>query len=116
MFPGYGGEFLPYRSPIFLRSVERLKTGAGVLRLTFVNVGYTDGVQEFDLRVQVVGRTDTFLIGQLVYDDPGLNRWAVIGEISFRWIEETGWARAVQRPDVNQFDVQQALTEWWFRE
>jgi hypothetical protein len=115
MFPGYGGEFVPYRSPIFVQKVEPLKSGAGVLRLQFVNIGYAEGVQDFDVRMQVIGRTEAFIVAHLVYDDPELDRWVVIGEISFRWMEESGWAKAIGGPETSRFDVQRTLTEWWFR-
>lgn len=86
MFPGYAG--LPYTSPIYVRGFQPLKTGDGLFRLQFINVFYAKGVKDMDMELRVLSRQHDFLLAALI-DDPGQNpdRFVVISEIGFEWIE-----------------------------
>ncbi|KGM57790.1 hypothetical protein N799_01090 [Lysobacter arseniciresistens ZS79] len=85
MFPGYFGERMtPYFSPIHIRRVEPLKSGKSLLRLSFFNACYEEGVQDFALELKVLKRATNYLLADLPYDR---ERSAVIGHIEFSWLE-----------------------------
>ena len=89
MVPGYVGErSVPYCSPIYVTAVNPAKTGKGILKLDFLNVLYTQGVQDFSLDIRVLKRAKDFLVGELDYapgDDAG--RVAIVSHIEFAWVE-----------------------------
>ncbi|RYZ71993.1 MAG: hypothetical protein EOP91_09345 [Lysobacteraceae bacterium] len=85
MLPGYVGErMVPYCSPIYVHSVQPLKTGKGLLRLRFFNAFYASGVQDFDVRLEVLKRASTYLMASL--DDCSSGRSAIIGHMEFDWL------------------------------
>ena len=89
MIPGYtaNSDFDPYVSPIYLRRVVALKTGKGLLQLTFFNAAYAAGVQDFQLTIRVLKRTPSYVLGSLdsgALDSP---RCAIIGSMSFAWLK-----------------------------
>ncbi len=84
MLPGYFGERMtPYCSPIFIKSVERLKTGKSLLRLKFFNALYAEGVQDFEVDLKVLKRASNYLLADLPYDS---ERSAIVGHIEFSWL------------------------------
>ena len=89
MIPGYVGErSVPYCSPIYVKTVNPLKTGKSVLRLGFINVFYAEGVQDFTLDLRLLRRSVNCLAAEIIY--PGvkdIDRCAVISHIEFGWIE-----------------------------
>jgi hypothetical protein len=88
MIPGYLGErCVPYCSPIWINSVTPLKKGTGRLQLSFQNVLYAVGVQDFTLNLVVLKRAENFLIANIDYGADGqTDRIAVISHIEFDWI------------------------------
>lgn len=85
MFPGYFGERMtPYCSPIRICRIEPLKSGKGLLRLTFFNAFYAEGAQDLTLDLKVLKRASNYLLADLPYDE---ERSAVIGHIEFSWLE-----------------------------
>ena len=84
MLPGYFGERMtPFCSPIYVRAVEALKSGKGLLRISFFNALYAEGAQEFELELKVIKRASNYLIVDLPYDS---ERSAVVGHIEFSWL------------------------------
>jgi hypothetical protein len=86
MMPGYIGK--PYLSPIYVREVKPLKTGKDMLRLQFDNVYYAEGVQDFDLNIKILKRSEEYLVGELVYGgDSDVDRCCIVSKISFDWLQ-----------------------------
>jgi hypothetical protein len=92
MLPGYvgGTEFVPYYSPIYVQRITPMRSGMGSLKLAFINAMYAAGVQEFELQLLVLKRAGTYLITEI---EDGDDRTAIIGEISFEWLNDVlpGW-------------------------
>ena len=90
MLPGYGGEsFVPYFSPIWVRTVQPLKTGKSRLRLEFDNLFYAQGVQDFGMEIRVLKRADSYLVAEII-DGLGAStdRVAILGDIGFEWLKQ----------------------------
>jgi hypothetical protein len=87
MNPGYVGErCVPYFSPIHVTRVAPLKTGKGILEIDFWNVGYAEGVQNFEgIRLKVLLRAENYLIGHLQGYESEV-RSAIISHIEFAWL------------------------------
>jgi hypothetical protein len=87
MLPGYVAQgCLPWYSPIFVRKVQPLKTGKGLLRLNFFHALYAEGVQEFGgFQLQMLDRADAFLAARIVEPTVG-HRVAIMSEIGFAWL------------------------------
>lgn len=84
MFPGYLGErCVPYCSPIWIQSVQPMKTGSGRLRLGFLNTLYAQGVQDFDVELQILKRADNYLAAGVIGNQ---DRMVVISHIEFEWV------------------------------
>ena len=109
MFPGYGVS--PYASPIWVREVEPLKSGKGVLRLSFINAAYPAGVQSFVSNLEVLQRTSDFLYARLIdYPDRG----AAISRMSYEWLRHyCPQALRMDRIGEPGGDMQQFLTSAW---
>jgi hypothetical protein len=88
MVPGYGGvRNVPYFSPIRVTQVTPKKTGKKILTLSFINVLYAEGVQDFTLDMRILKHEPDYLIAELLYDAPGQEgRAAVVSHIEFEWI------------------------------
>lgn len=87
MLPGYTGErCVPYFSPVHVKRVQPLKTGKGLLDVSFFNAFYAEGVQDFQVRLKVLHRAPNFLVGKIV--DEASERVAVISHIEFGWLRE----------------------------
>ncbi len=88
MLPGYGTEgCVPYCSPIRMHSVQPLKTGRGVVQLSFLNALYAEGVQSFTVDLRVFKRAKNYLVGEILCGSGGTHdRCAVISDIEFEWI------------------------------
>jgi hypothetical protein len=88
MIPGYLGQrCVPYSSPIWIQSVTPLKKGTARLRLSFQNVLYASGVQDFDLELRVLKRAANYLVAELDNGSSGPpDRVAVISHIEFEWL------------------------------
>lgn len=85
MFPGYfGARMTPYCSPIYVRRVDPLKSGKGLLRVEFFNALYAEGVQDFTLELRILKRATNYLLADLPDDS---ERSAVIGHMEFSWLE-----------------------------
>lgn len=103
MLPGYFGERMtPYCSPIYIQSVKPLKTGGGLLHLTFFNALYAVGVQDFQVHLKVLKRATNYMLADL-QDDP--ERSAVIGHIEFLWLEKFCPALLSSHPPANYSSV-----------
>jgi hypothetical protein len=88
MIPGYIGErSVPYCSPIFMQRVVPRKTGKGVLGVSFVNVFYAEGVQDFSLDMRILKHAADYIVAELLYGNDDPDRVAVISHIEFKWIE-----------------------------
>ena len=89
MIPGYVGErCIPYCCPIYVQSVEPLKSGKGILKLSFWNTGYAQGAQDFCLDLKVINRSADYLIAQVLDGAEEPDRCAVVSHIEFGWIEK----------------------------
>ena len=87
MFPGYAG--VPYFSPIYLFDFIPLKTGARRINLHFFNSFYADGVQDFDLDLEVLLRAKDHLTTNIIPDPVEIpKQTAIISHVSYEWIEE----------------------------
>lgn len=82
MMPGYIDA--PYFSPILIHEVIPLKSGASLLKLRFLNVGYAEGVQNFEKTLRVVLRLSTFLFAA---EQESEDRGVVISELNHGWLE-----------------------------
>jgi hypothetical protein len=82
MMPGYA--HWPYFSPILVHRMMPLKTGRGLLGLRFWNVGYAEGVQNFETELRVLKRTADFLVADIVGQP---DRAALVSRLSFGWLE-----------------------------
>ena len=88
MLPGYTDGFDPYISPIYIVRVQALKTGKGLLKIEFCNAFYVDGLQGFELTVKVLKHTPNYMLADLSPSyDKDSGRSAVIGRMSFHWLE-----------------------------
>jgi hypothetical protein len=88
MIPGYGGERnVPYFSPIRISRVTPKKSGNRVVNVSFWNVLYAQGVQNFQLDLRILARKPDYLIAEILYGESGpADRCAVISHIEFEWI------------------------------
>lgn len=88
MLPGYGGgRNVPYFSPIRVTRVTPKKTGKKILTVSFLNVLYAEGVQDFTLDLRILKHEPDYLIADLLDDGSGQEgRAAVISHIEFEWI------------------------------
>jgi len=88
MVPGYFGERnVPYFSPMRVVSITPLKTGRGILKMSFWNILYAEGVQDFNLDLRVLKHEANYMIGEIHYAASGPDdRSAVISHIEFDWI------------------------------
>jgi hypothetical protein len=88
MVPGYAGERnVPYASPIYLRDAVPKHTGRRVLELSFSNVLYAEGVQDFSLALRLLKHSSDYLIGDILYDSTDApDRAAIVSRIEFEWI------------------------------
>lgn len=86
MLPGYGDEYSPYYSPIFIENVVPLKTGQGLLQLDYFDPLYAEGVQDFSRVLCVIDHQADYLIARLHGED---QRSAVVSKIGFDWIKTT---------------------------
>lgn len=80
MLPGYAG---PHCAPIFVRRVEPLKTGRGLLRIAYIDPFYAEGVQDFQRDLRVLHRTPTHLVAAL---DGNPDRSGSVSELDRDWL------------------------------
>lgn len=78
--PGWGA------SPVFVRGVEPLKTGKGMLRLSFIQAVHPIVAGEREVVVRVLFRGDRHLAGTLK-DDGGEIRTAILSAPDHGWLE-----------------------------
>lgn len=78
--PGWGA------SPVFVRGVEPLKTGKGMLRLSFIQAVHPIVAGEREVVVRVLVRGDRHLAGTLK-DDGGEIRTAILSAPDYGWLE-----------------------------
>ena len=105
MLPGYGDT--PYYSPIWIRRVQPLKTGHSRLRLTFWNVAYAEGVQEFEVELRILKRSLLFLAADVVSQQ---DRLVIISEITTGWLRQCFPQWIEQRSILVTEDTQDLLT------
>jgi hypothetical protein len=88
MLPGYvsNDEFYPYLSPIYICSVQPLKSGNGLLRLEFINAAYAQGVRDTDITLRVLMRGSSYMFSELLAAQGTSMQSAVIGELNFDWL------------------------------
>ena len=78
--PGFGA------SPIFVQHVEPLKTGKGLLRLSFIQAIHSGIARERQVVLRVQTRTDRHLVGTLK-DDGGAIHTAILTAPDYGWLE-----------------------------
>lgn len=83
MMPGYSQDYRPYYSPILVHEIIPQNTGKGILKLSFFNGMYAQGVQDFELNLQVIKHHADFMLVDLL-DKSG--RAAVISNMNFDWL------------------------------
>lgn len=112
MLPGYGELFSPYFSPIFVQVVLPKKTGHRRLRVSFVNIGYAEGVQDFELDLRVLEHQRGYMIVSLEYGPEGpQDRCAVISELNHVWLNRFCPQHIGQRPLAAGADISQYLND-----
>lgn len=89
MLPGYTDGFEPYRSPIYVHHARPLKTGKGLLRLSFFNAFYAAGVQGFDMTLRVLQRWPSYLVTSPADSGGTSHRTIIIGEMSIEWLRRS---------------------------
>ena len=111
MLPGYGAGFDPYISPIQVKNIIPKKTGRNILTLHFFNAFYAQGVQGFVQDLKIVGKGESYIVGKLVYEGENTNqRMAIIGEMSFPWLEKECPFMTRKFPPKEKEDVQEYLS------
>jgi len=78
--PGWGA------SPVFVQCVEPLKTGKGMLRLSFIQAVHPVAAREREVVLRVLFRGDRHLVGTLK-DDDGAIRTAILAAPDYGWLE-----------------------------
>ena len=73
---------------IYVTRVAPLKTVKGIIEIDFWNVGYAEGVQNFEgIRLKILLRAENYLIGRLL-DSASKVRSAIISHIEFAWLND----------------------------
>ena len=80
LLPGWGA------SPVFVTRVEPLKTGKGMLRLSFIQAIHRVTAREREVVLRVLFRGDRHLVGTLK-DDDGAIRTAILAAPDYGWLE-----------------------------
>lgn len=78
--PGWGA------SPVFVQRVEPLKTGKGMLRLSFIQVVHPIAACEREVVLRILFRADRHLVGTLK-DDDDVIRTAILAAPDYGWLE-----------------------------
>ena len=78
--PGWGA------SPVFVQRVEPLKTGKGMLRLSFIQAIHPVTAHEREVVLRILFRADRHLVGTLK-DDDGAIRTAILTGPNYGWLE-----------------------------
>ena len=78
--PGFGA------SPVFVEQVAPLKSGKGLLRLTFVQAIHPVAARKREVIIKVLSRTDDHLVGTVKNDD-GTIRTAILAAPEYGWLE-----------------------------
>lgn len=88
MLPGYSGDVpVPYFSPIRIHAVTPLRTGASIVRVSFWNAFYAQGVQDFSLDLRLLLREANYLVARIRYESgTPSDRSAVISRIGVDWL------------------------------
>jgi len=79
VFPGWGA------SPVFVTRIEPLKTGKGMLRLSFIQPIHRVTACERDVVLRILFRGDRHLVGTLK-DDEGAIRTAILAAPDYSWL------------------------------
>ncbi len=88
MLPGYFGvDYLPYCSPIRLKSVTPKKSGKGILRLEFFNALYAQGVENFKMDIRVLKRASAYLVGEpATKSQSEADRTVIVSVLEMEWL------------------------------
>lgn len=78
--PGWGA------SPVFVQHVEPLKTGKGMLRLSFIQAVHPIAACEREVVLRVLFRGDRHIVGTLK-DNDGAIRTAILAAPDYGWLE-----------------------------
>jgi hypothetical protein len=108
MLPGYGTPFDSdrYHSPIQIHRAQPLKKGTGRLFLAFRNAAYAEGLQHFEMEVQVLKRAPGYVICDLLQTQ----RCAVITELSPAWLRANfPWASRITADEDLQIAMRRLL-------
>lgn len=71
MYPGYGDT--AYHSPIRMKDVRPLKSGAGRLDIDFFNAAYAQGVQDFTYRLRTLKRGEQYMLAAIEETDRAIS-------------------------------------------
>lgn len=71
LYPGYGD--LPYHSPIRVKEVRPLKSGAGLLDIDFFNAAYAEGVQNFTYSLRILKRAEQYMLAAIQGGDRAIS-------------------------------------------
>ncbi len=118
MVPGYFGvRCVPYCSPILVQEAKPLKTGKRMLRLSFINVLYAEGVQDYNTDLRIVSHAADWLIAEIEYGGGNVpQRAAVISHIEFDWIREFCPSIWWHRPPSSCSEIAQGSVSMYLRE
>lgn len=79
----------PYFSPIRINRVTPMKTGKGILNISFFNALYAEGVQELQIDLRILKHEENYMIADLIYDHAtSSDRAALISRIEFDWMRQ----------------------------
>jgi len=117
MVPGYGAKrCVPYCSPILVKAVKPKKSGKRVLRLSFINAMYAEGVQDFEADLRIVSHAPDWLIAEILDPPNGDPRAAVVSHIEFEWIREYCPSIWWNRPPTSCSEASQGSVTCYLRE
>jgi len=109
MIPGYFGERCnPWFSPVYVTEVEPLKSGKSILKISYLNALYPEGVSEFhDIEIKILTRAKDYLVAQVTHDEGSNFRCLVLSHIEFAWVQRFCPEIFYHRPPSDFGDMEQ---------
>lgn len=89
-------------SPIQIKDVRPLKTGKGLLELSFFHHNYPEGVQDKNYRLRIITHESTFIFA-VREGMSGDVRYLLITDLSWLWLGKHYGLRSAHGEDVQQW-------------
>ncbi|SHE44674.1 hypothetical protein SAMN02745148_00471 [Modicisalibacter ilicicola DSM 19980] len=77
---------LPYYSPVYVLSSTKKRENKSHIAISFSNVLFLDGPQDFHVNLRVLRRYRDFLVADLLPDGEDSPGATILGRISFEWL------------------------------